>query len=186
MYVATLPSGRLVLCQVSIKMSSPSSDFASDHRVRVMQINEDEEAVIRVRTKFHVSLVFDKMVIEVFEKDGVVYTRQEVVDAGDDKYTEEREYDSDLETQPLDYEDQFTTPPPVVVEDPPAVIRNAGGSFDEINERHASALEMASLYNDVVDDILEEGDDYDYLMPGGTQLDIDTSAIDCYLKNLVD
>lgn len=146
-----------------------------------MQINEDEEAVIRVRTKFHVSLVFDKMVIEVFEKDGVVYTRQEAIDAGDDEYTEERDVDSDLETQPLDWEDQYTTPPPVVLEDPPAVIRNAGGDFDEVNERHANALELASLYADVEEGIIETGDDYDYLMPGGTQIDIDTSTIDRWL-----
>jgi len=167
-------------------MSSPSSDYASDHRVRVMQINEDEEAVIRVRTKFHVSLVFDKITVEIFEKDGVVYTRQEVIDGGDDdEYTEECDVADDLETQPIDWEDQFTTPPPIVVADPPEVIRNAGGSFDEVNERHASVLELASIYNDVDDGILEEGDDYDYLMPGATQLDMDTSMIDKYLKDLV-
>lgn len=63
---------------------SQCSDVVGDHRVRIMEINEDEQAIIRVRTKFHVSLVFGSCTIDLFEKDGVVYTRHESTITGDD------------------------------------------------------------------------------------------------------
>jgi hypothetical protein len=79
------------------------SDVVADHRVRMLDILEDEEAVIRVRTKFHISLVFSACTIELFEKDGVVYTRQEHrAPLEDDIQSEgEREYPGDAETQEL-------------------------------------------------------------------------------------
>lgn len=91
------------------------SDVVADHRVRMLDILEDEEAVIRVRTKFHVSLVFSSCTIELFEKDGVVYTRQEHTApiADDIKSEGEREYPTEAETQELGdgvcYEDSDDT-----------------------------------------------------------------------------
>jgi len=153
-----------------------------------MQINEDEEAVIRVRTKFHVSLVFSRMTLEVFEKNGVIYTRQEVNDGDvdDDKSVDEPEYGSDLETQPLDWEDQFTTPAPIttVTSDPPDVIKYAGGDFNMVNDRHATRLELLDIGKSVRESIAHV-DDYDHLIPGGTQLDVDMSMLDRYLDNLL-
>lgn len=146
---------------------SPTSDIADDHRVKIMEIGEDEEAVIRVRTKFHVSLVFSRMTIEVFEKDGVIYTRQEVNggNTSDTQSVGEPEYDQDLdtqylETQPDDWEDQFTTP----IEEPREVVQMAGGHFDCVNEKHASRLE------DLGGDIGGEALEFDsYLKEGETQ-----------------
>lgn len=108
-----------------------------------MSIEEDEEAVIRVRTKFHVSLVFSRMTIEVFEKDGVIYTRQEVNggSASDTESEGEHEYGDCLETQPFDWEDQFTQKEPEVLMTPDVVVGYAGGHMDQINEKHASRLE---------------------------------------------
>ena len=78
-------------------------DVVADHRVRMLDILEDEEAVIRVRTKFHISLVFSACTIELFEKDGVVYTRQEHTAPIEDDIQSigEREVGGDAETQEL-------------------------------------------------------------------------------------
>lgn len=71
------------LFQSYLQMSQ-SSEFVGDHRVRIMEICEDEQAIIRVRTKFHVSLVFGSCTIDLFEKDGVVFTRHQSTITGDD------------------------------------------------------------------------------------------------------
>ena len=131
---------------------SQSSEYSNDHQVRLLEIAEDEEAVIRVRTKFHVSLVFGNCTIELFEKNGVVYTKQEYrapsesdnLSVGDPEYPsyldtqtlEGDDYDDTqpvpgdtqlLETQPWDYEE---------TDDPPDVIKFADGSFVQVNEIH--------------------------------------------------
>jgi hypothetical protein len=151
------------------------TEIANDHRVRMLDILEDEEAVIRVRTKFHVSLVFSRFTIEVFEKDGVVYTRQEAnnITPEDIQSVGEEEYGSELETQPFDWEDQFTTP-----NDPPVVIDLAGGDFHQVNEKHASRIEGLGddiggkvLEFDSVGDIDAKGEVPDYLKPGDTQIE---------------
>lgn len=123
-------------------MAPPSPSYTNDHRVKIMDIQEDEEAVIRVRTKHHVTLVFSRMTLEVFEKDGVIYTRQEVNggSASDTESEGEDEYDQYLETQPFDYQDKFTTPVDAPME-PVDVVGYAGGSFGHVNEKHASRLE---------------------------------------------
>jgi hypothetical protein len=147
---------------------SQSSDFANDHRVRIMEINEDEQAVIRVRTKFHVSLVFSRFTIDVFEKDGVVYTRQEVNGGSEDDTQSigEPEYGSELETQPIDWVDQFTTP-----DDPPEVVQCAGGDFNQVNEKHASRLEMTDVKKDLVS--IAEELEYRFDEAGDTQIEIE-------------
>lgn len=149
------------------------TEIANDHRVRIIDVTEDEEAIIRVRTKFHVSLVFSRFTIEVFEKDGVVFTRQEAnnITSEDIQSVGEEEYGSDLETQPFDWEDRFTTP-----NDPPVVLEMAGGDFHQINEKHASRIEGLDkgevLEFENIGDTQEE-DVPDYLKPGETQLDND-------------
>jgi hypothetical protein len=75
-------------------------------QMRMMEIGEDEQAIIRVRTKHHVSLVFGKVIVTMFEKDGVVYTRQEVTDTeglsdDGDRY-EDALADGDADTQTMD------------------------------------------------------------------------------------
>lgn len=166
-------------------MSSQDSDIVGDHRVRMLDILQDEEAIIRVRTKFHISLVFDSCTIEVFEKDGVVYTRQEYSkpEADDNKSCGEAEYGSDLDTQKLDEQDKedipdedpcvlatwywsYTTPP-----DPPVVIEMAGGSFNCINEKHAARLECSGDYGFNINNDLEN----EYLDSGETQIEYDGS-----------
>lgn len=154
------------------QLSASPSEYADDHIVRIMNINEEEQAIIRVRTKFHVSLVFSRMTLEVFEKDGVIYTRQEVNggDVDDEVYVDEPEYGSDLETQPLDYEekkqdDEFITPPVVTM--------FAGGNFDQINEKHASRLEGLAEDDCAIENIsFSPGSEEDEsCLPGGTQID---------------
>lgn len=74
-------------------------------QVRLMEIGEDEQAIIRVRTKHHVSLVFGKTTLTLFEKDGVVYTRQEVTDpdglSDDGDRYEDALADGNAETQTM-------------------------------------------------------------------------------------
>ncbi|NBX49295.1 hypothetical protein EBT25_04985 [bacterium] len=75
-------------------------------QMRMMEVGEDEQAIIRVRTKHHISLVFGKTTLTLFEKDGVVYTRQEVTDADGlsddgDRY-EDVLADGDADTQTMD------------------------------------------------------------------------------------
>lgn len=74
-------------------------------QMRMMEIGEDEQAIIRVRTKHHVSLVFGKVVMTMFEKDGIVYTRQEVTDTegllDDGDHYEDALADGDAETQTM-------------------------------------------------------------------------------------
>jgi hypothetical protein len=109
----------------------------------IIDIGENDKPVIMVRTKHHISLVFEHVTMDMFEKDGCLYTRQyptkEDVDGSswsEDGETTEIE-SMYLEGQPFDYCDKYMTPNQVV--------RYAGGHFDEINEKHASRLEMEDL-----------------------------------------
>lgn len=67
-------------------------------QLRVIEVNEDEQAIIRVRTKHHITIVFDKSIWDMFEKEGIVYTRQ-VFEEAQDGYQEESE--ANVETQKL-------------------------------------------------------------------------------------
>lgn len=161
---------------------SQSSEYADDHKVRLIEIAEDEEAVIRVRTKFHVSLVFGNCTIELFEKNGVVYTRQEyrAPSESDQLSIGEPEYPAHLETQPLggetqiddDYEDTQPIPGDTQLEtqpwdyeepiDPPDVIQFAEGSFIKVNEDHAFKMqELDTIIEEVGCTQLEPGYDSD-------------------------
>lgn len=173
-----------------MSQASNDSDVVNDHRVRLLHIAEDEEAVIRVRTKFHVSLVFSSCTIELFEKDGAVYTRQVYSKPDDDDIASHGEVDcsSNAETQPLVDEDPYadiedpmvhatwywSTPQPQP-EDPVEVIQMAGGDFDQVNEKHAARLECSGAYgfDDLFSEIEAEYQSFhtpDYLKPGETQL----------------
>ena len=100
--------------------------------VREIVIEENVEAVITVKTKFHVELIFGSMIIDIFEKDGVVYTRQQPRPVDVPVEVEEDSQDVD--------EQGYQTP-----DDPIDVLRAAGGNFSAINAKHASRLEMESL-----------------------------------------
>lgn len=157
------------------QLSASPSEYADDHIVRIMNINEEEQAIIRVRTKFHVSLVFSRMTLEVFEKDGVIYTRQEVNggDVDDDMSINEPEYGSDLETQPIDYEEKKTNDEFIT---PPVVSMFAGGNFEQVNEKHASRMEGITDNDSIIQnlsffEIKEEIEEDDWCAPGGTQID---------------
>lgn len=134
--------------------------------LRMIDINNDEQAIIRVRTDHHISLVFSRCTIDLFEKDGVVYTRHDY-DAPDSSYTEEtwesKNDDDNLETQPFDYQpskSSVTTPLRVVVA--------ANGHFDEVNARHESTIQ------DLGADL-----NYSYGDAGGTQIeDYDETQMD--------
>ena len=182
---ACVYTGAIVIFAMSL---SQDSDVVGNHRVRMIDILHDEEAVIRVRTKFHVSLVFDSCTIEMFEKDGVVYTRQECSKpmANDDESCGEAEYGGDLDTQKLD-EDVPDEDPLVVASwfwnyttptDPPVVIEMAGGSFDCVNEKHAARLECSGNYGFHINNDLDD----EYLDSGGTQIECSDSS--CYVTNL--
>jgi len=110
----------------------PVDKSAVDAReVRVIEIAEHVEAIITVKTKFHIELIFDTIVMDIFEKDGVIYTRQQVRNS-DVKSVGSWEEDGEA--------DQYQTP-----DDPIDVTRAAGGNFAQVNEKHASRLEMESL-----------------------------------------
>lgn len=112
---------------------------------RLIIVESGEQATVVVRSEQHVTLLFGRMSLDVFERDGMLFTRQGVKDV----VIEENEEDSDaetqpvpgdtqLETQPWDYE--YTTP-----EDTQEVIHFAGGTFQQVNEKHASRLEMDDM-----------------------------------------
>lgn len=144
----------------------------SDCNIRLIDILENEQAVIRVRTKFHIELVFDTCVIDIFEKDNIIYTRQEHHKPDFDVRSEgESEYDGNAETQAMegytqidDYEEtlvddyEFTQ-----VEESPDVIEWCGGTYDSINEHYENEL--------------QEGD---------TQIDHyeETQTEDCYVNGI--
>jgi len=98
-----LTSGVWDVCVVPPTLRS--SFLPMSEQMRVMEIGEDEQAIIRVRTKHHISLVFGKTTLTLFEKDGVVYTRHEVTDSeglsdDGDRY-EDVLADGDAETQTM-------------------------------------------------------------------------------------
>lgn len=127
----------------------------SDCQVRLLDIKENEQAIIRVRTKFHIELVFDGCVIDMFEKDGILYTRQEhhIPDI-DDESVGQSEYDGNAETQAMEGYTQ------VEEEESPDITRWSGGSFDEVNEAWEIKLqetedEMQEGYTQI-DDFVDE------------------------------
>lgn len=156
-----------------LSQMSQSSEYADDHRVRLIEIAEDEEAVIRVRTKFHVSLVFGNCTIELFEKNGVVYTRQEyrAPSETDALSVGEPEYPADLETQPLldesteEGDTQLETQPWDYDEpsDPADVVSFANGTFSQVNARHSFSLEdrLETITEEFGQTQLEPGPGYD-------------------------
>lgn len=143
------------------------SKIVDARQVRLIDILEHEEAVIRVKTKFHIELVFDSVVIDLFEVDGVVYTRQEPRNWNGSQYEQsdddgdDVELDDKMETQPFDYE--YKTP-----DDPIDVVRYAG-EWNAVNEKHASKLEVDDLISTMTE--LDFNND-DYLRAGDTQIDI--------------
>lgn len=128
----------------------------------------------------------------MFEKDGVVYTRQSYSKPDDDDNASlgEKDCSSDAGTLPLEadpYEDMedpmvhaawyVTTPKRVTHSaDSEDVVQMAGGTFSQVNEEHAARLEgNGSTYNfdDLFAEIEAEYQSFrtpDYLKPGETQL----------------
>lgn len=125
--------------------SSVDPDVVADHRVRMLDILEDEEAVIRVRTKFHISLVFSACTIEMFEKDGVVYTRQEhTAPIKDDiQSVGEREYGGEAETQELGDSDDTQAVEEAIRVAHAEALASIGGGFEE-SERTESRYSFAT------------------------------------------
>lgn len=103
--------------------------------VRLLEVRENEQAIISVKTKHHISLVFEKMVVDVFEKDGVVFTRVDV--------SEKREERSASEWMDVHVDNDVKDGESVTQEiicTPEAVAKFAGGHYDQINEAHAEAI----------------------------------------------
>ncbi len=155
-------------------------------QMRMIEVGEDEQAIIRVRTKHHVSLVFGKTTLTLFEKDGVVYTRQEVTDAdglGDDgdRY-EDVLADGDADTQTMDefqraYDlvcnDIVSIADLVGLYDEPLYIRGCEPPTDDDDSSVHTELELDWDFDEgqrqrpiVVRDSL------DYLEAGDTQIEI--------------
>jgi hypothetical protein len=159
-----------------IESQANDSDMVNDHRVRILHIAEDEEAVIRVRTKFHISLVFGNCTIEMFEKEGVVYTRQEYSKPDDDDMMSygEKDIAADVDTEVEEITDSGSDTDDE--DDPIGVVQMAGGDFKKINEKHASRLERPGHllgFEDIYREIEAEYEALmspEYLRPGGTQL----------------
>jgi hypothetical protein len=167
-------------------LQTDDSDVVNDHRVRLLHIAEEEEAVIRVRTKFHISLIFSNCTIEMFEKEGVVYTRQEYSKPIEDDTLSYGEADVapdvDTEVEDLCGSDSDSDSDSEEEKEPRGVVDMAGGTFKRVNEKHAARLEFSGhLYG--FEDIYREIEaEYkaltspEYLRPGGTQLQDDYEA----------
>lgn len=98
----------------------------------MMEVRPGEQAVITVNTKHHITLVFESMVMEIFQKDGVVYTRIE----SDQK--ESRSEDSTVAEDDESVEVYEETQK--MVETPSPVVKYCNGHFENINEKHAEAI----------------------------------------------
>lgn len=131
---------------------------------RIIDMNQDEQAVINVRGARNIMLVFADCIMDVFQLEGVVYTRMEyqpnaleTFPVDDEKDKEEFVVtDDNIETQVMDEEDIELV-----------VSRYAGGNFDKVNEDHAARLEVIDLCSDTTD---ETEDDEEYER-GDTQLE---------------
>jgi hypothetical protein len=104
--------------------------------VRLLEVRENEQAIISVRTKHHISLVFEKMVVDVFEKDGLVFTRIDTNEKREEREEVEKigvdddgEEDDGVETQKI-------------IQTPDIVAEYASGHYDHINEAHAEAIAL--------------------------------------------
>lgn len=122
-------------------------------RVRYIEIEEDEQAIIRVRGKHHVSVIFEICTVDLFDRDGVVYTRHEYNNLPDAEHrlplspARDRYADSDADTECMDddYEEDpmlwpSRTDPDPMYATPPYVAYMAGGHWDDVNEKHASRV----------------------------------------------
>lgn len=98
--------------------------------VRLLEVRENEQAIITVRTKHHITLVFEKMVVDVFEKDGLVFTRIDT--------NEKREERQSVEDVDCDDDDGVETQE--ILRTPDVVAEYASGHYDHINEAHAEAI----------------------------------------------
>lgn len=125
---------------------------------RLIEIKEGEQATLMVRSGHHVTLIFGQMLMDVFERDGMLFTRQGRIE--DDGSETQLVDDDNAETQPFD--EEFITP-----QDTQEVIHFAGGTFQQVNEKHASRLEMSDMALELENVKEELGFEC-----GGTQLDI--------------
>lgn len=139
---------------------SQSSSSIDDSKVRILDILEDEEAIIRVRTKHHISLVFNSCIIDIFEKDNVVYTRQEYRNASEDDESSVGcvEVDHDIDTQAL-----------VTSDNDIVVLEETQLMCDEELPKFSCDLDMFEQTNQDLADALEYLDIYE---SGGTQLEL--------------
>jgi hypothetical protein len=155
-------------------------------QMRLMEIGEDEQAVIRVRTKHHIALVFGNVTMTMFEKDGVVYTRQEVTNTDglddDGDHYEDALADGEAETQLMDefqeaYElvcnDIVSICDLVGIYNEPLYMNGYAPPTDDDDSSVHTELELdwdfdeeQRLHPIVVRDSFE-----DYLAPGGTQIE---------------
>lgn len=132
---------------------------------RIIDMNQDEQAVIHVRGARNIMLVFSNCTMDVFQLEGVVYTRMEYQPNALETFPVDDEKDSqefvltddNVETQVMDEEDMELV-----------ATRYAGGSFDKVNEDHAARLEVIDLCSDTTDETEDEEEEYER---GDTQLE---------------
>lgn len=145
-------------------MSQSSVPVIDNSKIRLIDVLEDEEAVIRVRTKRHISLVFMSCTIDIFEKDGIVFTRQEYrsVSEGDDNSIGDVEVAHDIDTQAI----QSSQKEDIVEE---TQLMDLGefntGTFEQNNQNLEDVLEYLDVYESG-DTQLEGGDIPEYTSNG--------------------
>lgn len=137
---------------------------------RTIEIERDDIATVVVRSDYVVTLVFGRMSIEVFERDGRLFTCQGISDVENSQQVEvfssgdDRDATLPLEdpsiligTQPVDYQ----TPE----DDTDEVVKFAGGTFREVNEKHESKLQLTEMRTEI--DAIKE----DLFKAGDTQIE---------------
>ena len=146
---------------------SQISSISMDSDVRTVEIHENESAIITVRTDRHITLVFGSCTIDLFEKGGVVFTRQQYrtpttttqpetwsqgtsIKSPQMSQTELDNFDID-ETQPMPGETQidetqafdYETP-----QSPDGLIKFSDKTFIEAIEKACSRLEEMRVDDD--------------------------------------
>lgn len=143
-----------------------SSPYISRSR-EFSSVASDGHLIIRVCEQSRTTILYENLILDLKPVGGHVYYQ---VQYGDNQLIVNdtqggSPYRSDLDTQRIDTEmddSVYTTP-----DDPVDVVRMAGGGFEDVNEKHASMLEM-------IDDIDDVSKELNYLECGDTMLDDDT------------
>ena len=116
-----------------------------------MDMNEDEQMVIMVGAARNITLVFENCTVDVFQHEGVVFTRTETIYDARKEFPRNSNEVFDISETFIETQDILDHP------DPDVVKLYAGGDFASVNEKHAFVLEECDIMG--VDDNNDDSGD---------------------------